>query len=232
MSYFLENMQNSARRHVLADIRLSCGLSQKGLARYLVVHPMSVQKIEQGLFALSSKMAAKIQEKLGVSAEWLLANDFSAPPVTPQGLPWYKEQYERILVASGAPKAPSIFSNPYVHIAYQKELSELRQLYLDWKREEFNADIAAHLAGAEKSHVLGAAGVLQLRIEQALKKAFEDFTPDAETRASYQTSIDKCRQAYLEHMARLETEATKKMTPRVVVQPQKTKTNQIQKRKT
>src|SRR5258708_3282367 len=86
--------QAPARRHVLADVRITAGLSQKGLAKLLGVAAISVQKIEQGRLAVSEERARKAEAELGVSAGWLLANDPKTRPVTPRGGRWTKALHE------------------------------------------------------------------------------------------------------------------------------------------
>jgi len=86
--------QRPAKRHVIADIRIKCGLSQPGLAQILGVSAVTVQRIEQGTLELSEDLAGRAQEELGVSAGYLLANDPQEESVTPKGGRWTTDMYE------------------------------------------------------------------------------------------------------------------------------------------
>src|ERR1700730_12350703 len=86
--------QRPAKRHVLADIRIRCGLSQPGLAKIFGGAHVTVQRIEQGRLSLSEDLARRAEEELGVSAAYLLANDPQEEPVTPKGGRWATDMYE------------------------------------------------------------------------------------------------------------------------------------------
>src|ERR1700730_13890862 len=84
----------SAKKHVIADIRLKCGLTQPQLAKLLGVAGISLQRVEQGTLRMSEEMAAKAEKQLDVSGAYLLANDPTQAPVTPRGGLWNVEHYE------------------------------------------------------------------------------------------------------------------------------------------
>src|SRR5580704_2415053 len=92
--------QNPAKRHVIANVRLQCGLSQAELAKILArgrkkgLAAVTVQRIEQGTLELSEDLARRAEEELGVSAAYLLANDLQEEPVTPKGGRWTTNLYE------------------------------------------------------------------------------------------------------------------------------------------
>ena len=87
-------MRNSRNRHVLASVRKACGLTQPQLAKLLEVAPISIARIELGTLGLSEELAKKIQDQLDVSAEWLLGNNSSIPPLSPRSGYWTKDLYE------------------------------------------------------------------------------------------------------------------------------------------
>ncbi len=95
--------QRPAKRHVLADIRIKCGLSQPGLAKILGVAHVTVQRIEQGRLALSEDLARRAEEELGVSASYLLANDLQEEPVMPEGWMLDDQHATSLLKAHGEP---------------------------------------------------------------------------------------------------------------------------------
>ena len=81
-------------RHVLAHVRLACGLSQADTAKLLSCAAPTVQRIEQGQLGLSEKLALKAQKLFNVSAVWLFLNDPNQPPVTPAGEIWSADKCE------------------------------------------------------------------------------------------------------------------------------------------
>jgi transcriptional regulator with XRE-family HTH domain len=87
-------MRNSVKRHVLARIRLACGLTQKELAKLLEVSTGAIQRIEQGTLALSEELAKKAERQLDLSPEWLLANDPKMSPLSPRYGYWNKNLFE------------------------------------------------------------------------------------------------------------------------------------------
>ena len=74
------------KRHVLAEVRIKCGLTQRELGELLGVAMITIQRIEQGSLALSEDLATKAERELNVSAAWLLANDSKQPAVARSGL--------------------------------------------------------------------------------------------------------------------------------------------------
>ena len=86
--------QKPARRHALFTVREKLGLTQAQLGAVLDCSGITVQRIEQGTLRMSEDLALKAQEKIDISAAWLLSNDRSQLPVTPRGNLWSKDFYE------------------------------------------------------------------------------------------------------------------------------------------
>jgi transcriptional regulator with XRE-family HTH domain len=88
----------STLRHPVAVLRKICGLYQKEFADKIGCSRIYVQKIEQtpehGGQKLSSKLAQRIFHETGVSLDWLLGGDPSAPPVSAKGEPYTCETYK------------------------------------------------------------------------------------------------------------------------------------------
>jgi DNA-binding XRE family transcriptional regulator len=216
------NMQNPARRHVIADIRLKCQLTQAGLAELLDISTMSVQKIEQGVLAMSAKMATRLGEVLDLDPNWLLANNPTAPPVTQTGIPWLREHYELarmdtttwgLLVQRGA--SPKSKENT-------ARLAKMKQLYREWQEEEFAARIAAILAGADSAGGDGPSepprgamlGVALNRLKKALDGLEAQFPPDWEILEARQKRIEKYRKPYLDLLEAAKEEAKAQLSPK------------------
>jgi len=182
-------MQNSARRHVLADVRLKCGLTQRGLAEILGCHLMSVQKIEQGLLALSAKIARRAAKELDLSEAWLRANDPKQPPVTARGSLWSRRHYEnaqdrkRIDLRADEQQALSI--------AYPLEIAGP---LIDWQLTEFHTQIHALLSGTKGTP---SQGVVMFRVRELLKNLAEEFASDPEILAAAKNPLQKLQDAYV-----------------------------------
>ena len=91
-------MKPSTLRHPVAVLRKICDLYQKEFADKIGCSRIYVQKIEQtpkhGGQKLSSKLAQRIFHETGVSLDWLLGGDPSAPPVSAKGEPYTRGTYK------------------------------------------------------------------------------------------------------------------------------------------
>jgi transcriptional regulator with XRE-family HTH domain len=214
-------MQNPARRHVIADIRLKCGLTQAALAELVDYHTMTVQKIEQGVLMMSAQMATRLGEVLDLDPNWLLANNPAVPPVTQTGIPWLREHYELARMNTTtwgllAQRGPSPKSKENT-----ARLAKMKQLYRGWQEEEFAARIAAILAGAELAETdwssgppRGAVlGVALHRLKKALDGLEAQFPPDWKTLEARRERIDKYRLPYLELVEQLKEEVKAQLSP-------------------
>src|SRR5271165_3293074 len=182
-------MQRSARRHVLADIRLEAGLSQAQLAKILGVAAVSVQKIEQGHLALSEELAAKAQKVLDVSALWLLANDPTESAVTPRGNLWTKDFYE---LTQGTPPGHSWEVRIGVPATDARKAVEA---FTALKAAEASALIHAMLEGAKGRPKQG---ILLHRLRKALEALERDFPPDKGILEKHRPEIEKATKAFEE----------------------------------
>jgi DNA-binding XRE family transcriptional regulator len=214
-------MQNPARRHVIANVRLECGLTQAGLAELVDCHTMTVQKIEQGALMMSAQMATRLGEVLDLDPNWLLANNSMAPPITQTGAPWLREHYELarmntttwgLLVQRGAPPKSEEST---------ARLEKMKQLYRRWQEEELIARLSAILAGAELTGGDGPSepprgamfGVALERLKQALDSLEAQFQPDWAALEARQKRIDQYRLPYLELVEQLKREAKAHLSP-------------------
>ena len=186
-------MQNSAGRHVLAKVRLEAGLTQGELATRVGCHKMSIQRIEQGLMALSVSLAERIQEVLGVSSAWLLANDFDAVEITPEGRPWYKRDFEmRQVRASGWGKTvlPSPESeNP-------NQLDNLTEQYKRWRLQRLLTYMDLLLSQKQKEGRFNEFGLLLHRLEKAIYDICTDFGVVPEVLEGGDKKVADLRKAY------------------------------------
>ena len=77
-------------------------MTQERFAKKIGCSKETVRKIEKDKLKLSSSLAEKIFLKTGVSMDWLLANNFNAPPVDGMnGQPYTKEVFERLQAKDG-----------------------------------------------------------------------------------------------------------------------------------
>jgi transcriptional regulator with XRE-family HTH domain len=195
-------MQKSARRHVLADIRLSAGLSQAQLAKILGVAAVSVQKIEQGHLALSEELAGKAQEVLDVSARWLLANDPTQSALTPRGNLWTKVFYE---LTSGTPPGHSY------EIHYDVPAADARKSVRAFTALKKLKTFAVIDALFEGSAGLPKQGILFHRLDKVLKELKEEFKTDQTTLENYRPKIEKATKAFENVRKRITERETKRI---------------------
>jgi transcriptional regulator with XRE-family HTH domain len=164
--------QMPALRHVLGQLRIEAGLSQVEMAQVLGCSPATVQKIEQAVLALSEEMAFKAQEALDISAKWLLANDRTKPPVTPDGILWNRFVYE---------------FKQGLHLKRKEEENQiLRQLKAAEKaraQREFDASTANEARDEIYAMLRGARGsprheIFLHRLQKKLQELKKDFPLD------------------------------------------------------
>jgi transcriptional regulator with XRE-family HTH domain len=185
-------MQNSAGKHVLAKVRLEAGLTQGELAARVGCHKMSIQRIEQGLMALSVSLAERIQEKLGVSSAWLLTNDFDAVEITPEGRPWYKSDFEMRQVRAstwGKTVLPSPEETP-------NQLATLTEQYKRWRLHRLTTHLDASLSLAQKTGRFNEFGLLLHRLEETNSDIISHFGWDPEVIEAGKQKEEELQKAY------------------------------------
>jgi transcriptional regulator with XRE-family HTH domain len=185
-------MQNSAGKHVLAKVRQEAGLTQGQLADRLGCHKMTVQRVEQGLLELSVSLAERIQEVLGVSAAWLLTNDFEATEITPEGRPWYKRDFEMHQVRAttwGKAVLPPPKETP-------NQLATLTEQYKRWRLQRLATHMDSSLSQAQKAGRLNEFGLLLNRLEEAVYGIVTDFGFDVEVLEAGKAKEAALRKAY------------------------------------
>jgi transcriptional regulator with XRE-family HTH domain len=80
----------------LAVLRSIAGITQQELANMAGCARVTIQAVELGKLALSSRLAERIALQTGVAADWLLGNDYKAPPKSQRDTtePYTKRDYE------------------------------------------------------------------------------------------------------------------------------------------
>src|SRR5215211_3982775 len=87
-------MRRSPKRHPLAVLRLTLGLTQKEMADLAGIATITMQSIEAGKRPLKEKLAEHIAAITGVQLYWLLAGDPKAPIIAENGEPYTRELFE------------------------------------------------------------------------------------------------------------------------------------------
>jgi transcriptional regulator with XRE-family HTH domain len=184
--------QRPARRHVLAQVRILAGLSQKELAKLLGCAGITVQKIEQGKLGLSEDLATKAQTELDISAAWLLANNPQIPAITPRRGTWSRDLYE---FAQGGRffALERVKGKKRFHVNTNIAPDEAADEFTAWRAAEYCAEIHAMLARAKKSP---RQGILLHRLRRALDQLTEDFPPDQATLEAHAPRIARLHSAF------------------------------------
>jgi transcriptional regulator with XRE-family HTH domain len=89
-------MPASSQKSCLAVLRSIAGITQQELATMAGCARVTIQAVELGKLALSSRLAERIALQTGVAADWLLANDYKAPPKSQRDRkePFTKRDYD------------------------------------------------------------------------------------------------------------------------------------------
>jgi transcriptional regulator with XRE-family HTH domain len=192
--------QRPARRHVIADIRIKCGLPQPGLAKILGVAGVTVQRIEQGTLELSEDLARRAEEELGVSAAYLLANDPQEEPVTPKGGRWTTDMYEfsQGSRSNAVEEMPS--GNKRFHVRAIDTVPGAADTFIAWRTADYCAKIEGMLQATKG---LPRQGILLHRLNKAMSALLESFPPDEATLAKHAPKVRKLKAAHDEIAQRL-----------------------------
>jgi transcriptional regulator with XRE-family HTH domain len=186
--------QRPAKRHVIADIRIKCGLPQPGLAKIIGVAAVTVQRIEQGTLELSEDLARRAEEELGVSAAYLLANDPQEEPVTPRGGRWTTDMYE--LAQGSRSVALEEMPSGEKHLHIRPEVSvipETADSFIAWRVADYTAKIEAMLQATKGSP---RQGILLHRLNKAISALTKDFALDQKTLFKHAPKLKKLRAAH------------------------------------
>jgi transcriptional regulator with XRE-family HTH domain len=192
--------QRPAKRHVIADIRIKCGLPQPGLAKIIGVAAVTVQRIEQGTLELSEDLARRAEEELGVSAAYLLANDPQEEPVTPRGGRWTTDMYEfkqgsRSNAVEEMPSGKHSF-----HVRATATVPGAADTFVAWRTADYCAKIEAMLQATKG---LPRQGILLHRLNKAMTSLLENFPPDKPTLEKHAPKVRKLKAAHDEIAQRL-----------------------------
>ena len=191
-------MQNSAGKHVLAKVRAEAELTQGELAALLHCHKMTIQRIEQGLLELSVSLAERIQEVLGVSASWLLTNNFEITEVTPEGRPWYKSDFEMAQVRATAWGKVAL---PPSGSEVPNQLATLTEQLKRWRFQRLATYMDASASLAQKTSRFNEFGLLLNRLEKAVYDVIANFGIDPEVLKAGEPKIAELREAYQRTLA-------------------------------
>ncbi len=88
-------MRRSAMKHTVAVLRNVIGLSQPDFADLIAKSPSTIAQIETNKLPLSEEIARWVEHETGVSAEWLLMNNPSAPIRDSKGRDYTEETFKR-----------------------------------------------------------------------------------------------------------------------------------------
>jgi transcriptional regulator with XRE-family HTH domain len=187
-----------AKRHVLAEIRIQCGLTQPELAKILGCASITVQKIEQGNLSLSEDLARRAETELGIAARYLLANDPQQKPVTLRGGLWTKEHYE---FAQGASRF-SIDKGVLWRVGPHPDEGAIEE-FTALKLADWTSKIHAMLEATKSTR---RQGILSHRLNKAINALLEDFKPDPTTLAQYAPKLKRLQAAYDKETDRLAKE--------------------------
>jgi transcriptional regulator with XRE-family HTH domain len=191
-------MQNSAGKHVLAKVRAEAELTQGELAALLHCHKMTIQRIEQGLLELSVSLAERIQEVLGVSASWLLTNNFEITEVTPEGRPWYKSDFEMAQVRATAWGKVAL---PPSGSEAPNQLATLTEQLKRWRLHRLMTCMDSSLSLAQKAGRFNEFGLLLNRLENAIADTIANFGIDPEVLKAGEPKEAALRKAYQRTLA-------------------------------
>ncbi|MBN2507765.1 MAG: helix-turn-helix transcriptional regulator [Verrucomicrobia bacterium] len=100
----------SARKHTVAVLRLTLGLSQKEFADLVKRSVATIQSIELGRLALSEELGEEIVRQTGISRAWLFGDEPNKPPVIFGQEPYTRKCFEEAQV--NATKAVKPISRP------------------------------------------------------------------------------------------------------------------------
>lgn len=87
-------MTTSIRGHKLATLREVCGLTQQELADLVGRSVHTIRSIEQGKHPLGERLATRISRYGFVSADWLLDDEITGPPLDRTGRTLTRRAYE------------------------------------------------------------------------------------------------------------------------------------------
>lgn len=128
-------MRLSPQRHTLAVLRILIGLTQKEMASLLACSVPTIQAVELGKLPLSLKLGERISFQTGVSLDWLMKGDVTAPVVTLRGLPYIPKAYEVRRSELARPRV-TVSDSLHVHMVLYRTILKTTSLL----RHTFNTD--------------------------------------------------------------------------------------------
>lgn len=88
-------MKTSSQRTTAAAMRVIIKIKHDEMAGLLGCSPFTIHSIESGRRKLSKELAMRMSLETGIAAEWLLAGNPKAPPISSKGGPYSQEVFER-----------------------------------------------------------------------------------------------------------------------------------------
>jgi transcriptional regulator with XRE-family HTH domain len=211
--------QKPAKRHVIAEIRIKAELTQAELAKILGVAAVSIQRIEQGRLGLSKELAEKAEKELGISADWLLANDPTKPAVTPHDVLWTKDFYEFTQGSVPVVLVKDLRGQETIRVKLNAAVRSEGTIRFGGAEDAAEAFIALTIAETvavihamlEGTKRLPKQGILIHRLRKSLAALQEDFKPDEATLKEHQPKIQKADRAYKKILTAISETASERL---------------------
>lgn len=186
-------MQPSRKRHPLAILRLTLGLSQKEMAEFAGTAMITLQAIEAGRRPLKEKLAAHIAAITGVQLYWLLAGDPKAPIVAENGEPYTRQLFEgnkRLLFerkhSQRRREAEYEFIPEILGLALLTSYSILRHAHGEQRLGWAFYKLQTAIDGVAE----------ELGRDESIDEAIEQLTTDHPTRGKFDAAVHLVKQAH------------------------------------
>jgi transcriptional regulator with XRE-family HTH domain len=88
-------MRTSSRKTTAAVLRSIIGIKNQDMAERCGCSVDTIRSVEIGRLKLSEKLATKMFHETGISPEWLLNGDPSAPPISRSGDPYTRAKFDQ-----------------------------------------------------------------------------------------------------------------------------------------
>ena len=151
-------MRPSLGQSCLAVLRATTGLTQQQLAELVQCSRPTIQAIELNKLGLSQKLAARVSFHTGISAAWLLKNEYNVPPVCRDNPnhPYTREVFEKTRRALTKPRTSAahlVVLEQVLAWAYRHLGGVLLAAYRSDKTAHFNHELRQWVAEMESHFV-------------------------------------------------------------------------------
>jgi transcriptional regulator with XRE-family HTH domain len=192
-------MRTSSRKTTTAILREILGIKDFEMAKILDRTVHTIHSLESGRLKLSPELATKMFHETGISLDWLLKGDPTAPPISGRGEPYTRAKFDqaqaekinydqpnpifRNIDALGfCARLISILESASSHKNYQMALYKINSA-LDSLRGEFGMDENLYQY-AGSNHVNNGMAVPLLKGILAREKQLQDRFKGAQRRAA------------------------------------------------